>query len=89
MGLWDRYAIVAEIHRRGLTLVGLAQAAGLEPSACKVAVLRRNYAGERAIADALGIEPAVLWPDRYPVSTSHHQRTRNRRVRASQKRVSA
>ncbi|MDQ2084556.1 helix-turn-helix domain-containing protein [Xanthobacteraceae bacterium Astr-EGSB] len=71
---WDRHAIKAEVHRRGLTLLGIAQAAGLEPSACKVALRRRNYRGEAAIAAALGIDPSVLWPDRYrrPVSSGRN-----------------
>lgn len=62
---WDRYAIRAELNRRGYTLIGLAQAAGLEPSACRVALLRPNTAGERVIAQALQVNPEVLWPDRY------------------------
>ncbi|MBK5957435.1 Nlp family transcriptional regulator [Rhodoplanes elegans] len=68
---WDRHAIKAEVHRRGLTLIGISLAAGLEPSACGVALRRRNVRGERAIAAALGVEPSVLWPERYrggPVS---------------------
>ncbi|MBK5962160.1 hypothetical protein CCR97_28800 [Rhodoplanes elegans] len=62
---WDRHAIKAELHRRGLTLVGIARAAGLEPSATRVALRRRNTNGEQAIATALGVEPSVLWPERY------------------------
>ncbi|MDC7787326.1 helix-turn-helix domain-containing protein [Rhodoplanes sp. TEM] len=74
---WDRHAIKAEVHRRGMTLLGIARGAGLEPSACKVALRRRNYGGERAIAAALGIEPSVLWPERYDARpVSPQQRTR-------------
>lgn len=65
----DRHAIIAEIHRRGSSLRKLALAAGLEPSACRVALHRRHRAGERVIADELGISPATLWPDRYPSSS--------------------
>jgi Ner family transcriptional regulator len=74
---FDRHAIKAEVHRRGLTLVGIARSAGLEPSACKVALRRRNHGGERAIAAALGVEPSVLWPERYaagPVSPVYSRR---------------
>lgn len=62
---WDKHAIKAEIHRRGETLVGLARKAGLELSACKVALHRRNTAGEAAIAAFLDIDPCVLWPERF------------------------
>lgn len=73
----DRHDIKAEVHRRGLTLVGLSRAAGLEDSACKVALRRRNFGGERAIAAALDTDPSVLWPERYPsgpVSPVHSRR---------------
>ena len=77
MSSWDRHAIKAEVHRRGLTLVGIARARGLEPSACKVALRRRNFAGERAIADVLGVEPSVLWPERYRTGTSRREANRS------------
>lgn len=81
---WDRHAIKAAVHRKGLTLVGIARARGLEPSACKVALRRRNFAGERAIAESLGLEPSDLWPDRY-TGTSRGEATRKRQDAASQK----
>lgn len=62
---WDKYAIKAAVHRRGKSLTELALEAGLHTSACRVALLRHFPAGERAIADFLGISPRVLWPERY------------------------
>lgn len=82
--IWDRYSIKAEVHRRGLTLVGIARAAGLEPTACRAALRRRNFAGERAIAEAIDVEPAALWPDRY-TGISRAQPTRKQGCAASQK----
>lgn len=70
MGRWDRYAIRAELNRRGLTLTGLAIDNGLEPSACRTALLRPNSDGEKVIAKALGQLPETLWPDRYRVNPS-------------------
>jgi Ner family transcriptional regulator len=67
---WDRYAIRAELNRRGKTLTGLALDAVIEPSACRTALLRPNADGERAIASALGVEARTLWPDRYRVNPS-------------------
>ncbi|NJL07966.1 MAG: transcriptional regulator [Methylacidiphilales bacterium] len=87
--MWDRHAIKAEVYRRGMTLRGIARAAGLEPSACNVALLRRHWRGEAAIAAALGVEPSVLWPERYSAQpVSPLQRSRLGRRSASPKRDS-
>ena len=85
--MWDRHAIKAEVYRRGMTLRGIARAAGLEPSACNVALLRRHWRGEAAIAAALGVEPSVLWPERYVTQPlSPKQSSRRGRRSASPKR---
>ncbi|MDE2577910.1 MAG: helix-turn-helix domain-containing protein [Hyphomicrobiales bacterium] len=65
MRRWDRYAIRAELNRRGVTLTALALRYGLEPSACRTALLRPNARGEAAIAKTIGVPAATLWPDRY------------------------
>ena len=87
---WDKHAIKAEVHRRGATLVGIARAAGLELSACKVALHRRHVAGERAIAGFLGLPPAELWPDRYAARpTSHGLNNAREPIGASRNRPAA
>lgn len=48
---WDRHSLRSEVTRRGTTLTAIAQAAGLESSACRTALTRRNRAGEQALAD--------------------------------------
>lgn len=65
MERWDRFSIKAEVQRRGESLTGLAIGAGLEESACRVALVRRNTRGEKAIAAFLGIPVEDLWPERY------------------------
>ncbi|WP_453971767.1 helix-turn-helix domain-containing protein [Amorphus sp. MBR-141] len=65
----DQHDIRAAIHRKGKTLTGIALAHGLAESSCRVALIRRHPAGERVIADELGVSPASLWPDRYPSSS--------------------
>ncbi|WP_084540010.1 helix-turn-helix domain-containing protein [Azorhizobium doebereinerae] len=67
---WDKHDIKAEVTRRRGTLTSVATSAGLEPSACRVALCRRNLKGEQALAAFLGVDLAVLWPERYPVTTS-------------------
>lgn len=63
---WDRHAIRAAIHRAGSTLTAVAKDAGLEETACRVALIRPHAAGEAAIAQFLNVELSVLWPSRYP-----------------------
>lgn len=62
---WDRYAIEAEIHRRGATLTGLALQAGIGSSSCRVALLRPVPKADRIIAEFLDVPLHELWPDRY------------------------
>ncbi len=81
---WDKHAITAEVRRRGSTLTEIAIKAGLHPSACRTAVVRRHIAGERAIADFLGVAPEVLWPKRYTTPSPWAKRILAERESASQ-----
>lgn len=63
---WNRHRIYAAVRERGSNLTQLAREAGLEPSACRVAVCRPNTKGEEAIAAFLNLSKSDLWPDRYP-----------------------
>lgn len=67
---WNRHEIKAEVTRRRSTLTRVATDAGLEPSACRVALCRRNIKGELALASFLGVDVSVLWPERFPCTTS-------------------
>lgn len=63
---WHPADIKAELHKRGITLAGIAQAHGLRDSTSLSACLVKSYpANERRIADALGIHPKDIWPSRY------------------------
>ena len=63
---WSPAKIRYELHRRGITLSGIAEAHGLTSSSTLSAALTRSYpANEKRIADALGIHPMVIWPSRY------------------------
>lgn len=62
---WDRFAIRAEIHRRGGTLTKIAKANKLSDATCRMALLKSCPAGERAIAKFLKLPAHALWPDRY------------------------
>ena len=62
---WHRIDIVAALHKRGVTMRGLSENAGLKPDTLKNALHRSYPKGERIIADALDMEPATIWPSRY------------------------
>ncbi|HDT4781675.1 TPA: helix-turn-helix domain-containing protein [Klebsiella pneumoniae subsp. pneumoniae] len=62
---WNRIDIVAELHKRDITLRGLSASAGLSPDTLKNALARPYPKGERIIADALNLEPSSIWPSRY------------------------
>ncbi|SJN08998.1 Phage DNA-binding protein [Halomonas citrativorans] len=58
---WIKY----QIRTRGLTLAELARRLGVELGTL-VAVKRTPYPRmERAIADALDLQPATIWPERW------------------------
>lgn len=63
---WHPAKIKMELHMRGITLSGLAEAHGLTSSSTLSAALTRSYpANERRIADAIGVHPKAIWPSRY------------------------
>jgi Ner family transcriptional regulator len=65
---WDRYAIAAEIRRRGTTLTQLALDHGLGSSSCRSALCRATPRGDHVISTFLAVPLHELWPDRYDAS---------------------
>ncbi|EAU40199.1 hypothetical protein FP2506_11602 [Fulvimarina pelagi HTCC2506] len=96
---WDRHTIKAEVHRRGLSLSGIARDADLPESACRLALMGMNRKGADAIAAALGIPFDTLFPkDMFVRSRSSHAKPnakpggpsrKNRADRSDSARVSA
>lgn len=63
---WHPADIKAALHKRGITLAGIAKAYGLTDSTSLSSTFTRSYPiNERRIAAALGLHPKVLWPSRY------------------------
>lgn len=62
----DWPGLVAELHRQGMTLTGLALRNGLPANACRRVKTVSHYPAQEAIAKFLGCAPEDLWPDRYP-----------------------
>lgn len=63
---WHPADIKAALHKRGVTLKGIADAHGLSGTSTLSAALVRSYpANEKRIAAALGMHPKDIWPTRY------------------------
>jgi Ner family transcriptional regulator len=70
---WPREYIIAELHRRGMSLRALSFANGYSRNTLLDALDRSYPKAETIIAKALGLRPAKIWPTRYA-----RRRKRNR-----------
>ena len=87
---WHRADIVAALRKAGWTLRRLSKHHGYAQATTLVQALNRSWPkGERLIAEAIGIDPATIWPSRYarraatdPQSTTRTcaRHVKNRRV---------
>ncbi len=67
---WHRADIVAALRKAGWSLRQLALHHGYSsPTTLTAALDRRWPKGQTLIADAIGIEPAKIWPSRYSQNT--------------------
>ncbi len=62
----DWPGVVAELHRRGMTLTGLACQNDLNPAVFRQVKNRTNYKAQQIVADFIGQKPENIWPSRYP-----------------------
>ena len=60
-----RADIVAMLHKSGTSLAKLGAINGLSPYTLKNALDKPYPRGEKIISDHLGINPAIIWPERY------------------------
>jgi Ner family transcriptional regulator len=76
---WHRADIVAEIRKAGWSLRRLATHHGYAaPTTLTNALARPWPKGERIIAEAIGIDPAKIWPSRYEHKDSTQARKGHR-----------
>ena len=61
----DPEGIKYQLRRRGYTLTSLGRSLGVSRHAVGLALRQPYPRMERAIAEALGLEPAAIWPERY------------------------
>ena len=62
---WHQADIIAGLRKKGTSLAALSRAAGLSSSTLANALIRPWPKGEFLIAEALGVHPSEIWPERY------------------------
>ncbi|MBI0436412.1 DNA-binding protein [Dickeya dianthicola] len=62
---WHPEIIKAEIHKRGLSFRTLSIQAGYSKDSLKSVLRTPCKPYQQIIADALGVEPEIIWPSRY------------------------
>lgn len=61
--------MIAQLRLRGVSIRSLANRIGVRPQAVSAALVQPSARCERALADALGMRPRDLFPERYdPIS---------------------
>lgn len=64
--VWTKAQIKCALEERGMTLTGLAELKGVDPSAMRHVWKRPISAAEKALSEFLGVPAAELFPERYP-----------------------
>ncbi|MGL4889148.1 MAG: helix-turn-helix domain-containing protein [Aeromonas veronii] len=67
---WSKQFIRAQLLMKGVTMRQLSVDAGLKKDTLKNALHRPWPKGELIIAEALGVNPEVIWPSRYGIESS-------------------
>lgn len=62
---WHRADVVAALKKAGWSVRALSMAHGLSPNTLKGALTSPYPKAEKIIADALGLAPEEIWPQRY------------------------
>ena len=62
---WHPADIIAALRKRGTSLAALSRQAGLASSTLANALTRPWPKGELLIANAIGVDASIIWPERY------------------------
>lgn len=57
------------LNRKGLTFADVDRTHGLKQGIACITTRHPHEAGEKAIADALGLDPSQIWPSRFNPQT--------------------
>ncbi|SLM63981.1 MULTISPECIES: helix-turn-helix domain-containing protein [Dickeya] len=63
---WSSKAIIAALDRKGVNLHDIEKELCLRENTIRNVFYRKCGRYEEAIAQKIGISPAVIWPSRYP-----------------------
>jgi Ner family transcriptional regulator len=61
---WDVYEITAQLKRRGLTVAELGRRNGYAEDSLRMVAIKPWPKAEKIVADALGLTPEDIWPNR-------------------------
>lgn len=62
---WHRADVVAALHKKGWSLRALSRHNGLSDGTLKTALDAPYLKAEGIIANAIGVPPQEIWPERY------------------------
>lgn len=62
---WHRADVIAALHKQGWSVASLARAHDLGESTLRSALDKPYPKSERLLAEAIGVAPEDIWPDRY------------------------
>lgn len=62
---WHQADVVAALRKAGWSLRRLSKHHGYNPTVLSNVLNRDWPKGERIIAEAIGVDPATIWPERY------------------------
>ncbi|MBZ4022158.1 DNA-binding protein [Rhodobacter sp. TJ_12] len=68
--IWTKAQIKCALEEAGMTLTGLAELKGVNPSQMRSVWSRPSRPAEKAIAEFLSVPAAELFPTRYPIRKS-------------------
>ena len=77
---WHREDIKAAVAKAGETFLTLAEKHGLGATTVRQALDRPYLNSEQIIADAIGVAPAEIWPERYERRAEKARRESMRRA---------
>lgn len=81
---WHPADIIAALKKRGTSLARISREAGLSSSTLANALHRPWPKGEFIIAQAIGLSPKIIWPDRYTDEKGHEIIRRFRQAHTSE-----
>lgn len=62
---WHRADVIAALHKKGWSVAAVAKANKLSESTLRSALDKPYPKSERLIAQAIGIAPEEIWPERF------------------------